>query len=385
MIPYSTQDISEADINAVVAVLRSGSLTRGPAIGRFEMAVAKKVGAKFAVSFNSGTAALHAAYHVAGVGKGDEVIVPALTFAATANAVLYLGATPIFADSDLHTGNMSVADAKKKITKRTKAIVSVDYAGRPADLRAFRALAKKHKLVFIEDAAQAFGAEYRGKPIGTQADMTMFSFHPVKSITTGEGGVIVTNSEKYARVLRLFRNHGISKEPHTFKRKGHGAWYQEMQTLGYNYHMPEMSAALGESQLKRLDSFITKRRIAANRYAKLLKDISGLLLPPEEQSHERSAWHLYPIRLAPDFASKRDIVFAKMREAGIGVQVHHLPVHLHLHYETLGYTKRSCPNTEIFVASEISIPLFPAITVKQQMMVVQSLKEILTAITFQKK
>ena len=377
MIPYSTQDINEADIKAVTTVLRSGWLTQGPVLERFEKAIAKKARAKFAVAFNSGTAALHAAYFTAGVGKGDEVIVPALTFAATANVALYLGAIPVFADADMSTGTMSIADARKKITKKTKAIVPVDYGGRPADLRAFRALAKKHKLVFIEDAAQSFGAEYRGKPVGTQAGMTMFSFHPVKSITTGEGGAIVTDSEKYATALRLFRSHGISKDTKSFARKDHGAWYQEMQELGFNYRMPEMSAALGESQLKRLDSFITKRRAAAKRYQKLLAKIPNLILPPAERAHEKSAWHLYPVRLAPSIAHRRDEIFAKLREANIGVQVHHVPVHTHLYYERLGYKEGICPNTEAFVASEISIPLFPGITKEQQTYIAKTLRKVM--------
>lgn len=377
MIPYSTQNINEADIKAVVAVLRSGWLTQGPALEQFEKAIAKKVGTKFAVAFNSGTAALHAAYFTAGIGEGDEVIVPALTFAATANAALYLGAKPVFADSDMHTGNMSVVDAHKKITKKTKAIVPVDYGGRPTDLRKFRVLAKKHKLVLIEDAAQALGAEYRGKPVGTQADMTMFSFHPVKSITTGEGGVIVTNNPTFNTRLKLFCSHGISKDTKTFTRKNHGAWYQEMQELGFNYRMPEMSAALGESQLKRLDSFITKRRAAAKRYDKLLKNTPNLILPLPERPHEKSAWHLYPVRLAPKVAHRRDEVFAKMREAGVGVQVHHVPVHTHLFYEQLGHKKGLCPNAEAFAASEISIPLFPDITQKQQAYITKTLRNII--------
>jgi len=380
MIPYSTQEVSEADIKAVAKVLRSRWLTRGPAVERFEKAIAKRVGAKFAVAFNSGTAALHAAYFAADVGKGDEVIVPALTFAATANAVLYLNASPMFADSDSETGNMSVADARKKITKRTKAIVPVDYGGRPADLRAFRALAKKHKLVLIEDAAQALGAAYRGKPVGAHADMTIFSFHPVKSITTGEGGIVVTDSETYAHALRLFRNHGISKDAATFVRKGRAAWYQEMQALGYNYHLPEMSAALGESQLKRLDSYIMKRRAAALRYRKLLASVPNLILPPAEHAHEKSAWHLYPVRLAPDIAHKRDDIFAHLHKTGIGAQVHHVPVHLHLFYERLGHRAGLCPNAEAFVASEISIPLFPRITPKQQKFIADTLKRILAQI-----
>lgn len=377
MLPYSTQDINEADIQAVAAVLRSKWLTQGPALERFEKAAAKKVGAKFAVAFNSGTAALHAAYFAAGVRKGGEVIVPALTFAATANAALYLGARPVFADSDARTGNMSVADARKKITKKTKAVVPVDYGGRPAALREFRALAKRHKLVFIEDAAQAFGATYRGKPVGAWADMTTFSFHPVKSITTGEGGLVATNSGKYARALRLFRSHGISKDAATFARKGHGAWYQEMQALGFNYRMPEMSAALGASQLKRLNSFIAKRRAAAKRYDALLADVPGLVLPPKERAYERSAWHLYPVRLAPKSARRRDEIFAKLRAAGIGVQVHHIPVYMHLFYEKMGYKKNLCTNAESFVNAEISFPLFPLITRKQQVHVAETLRKII--------
>ncbi|PIR83413.1 UDP-4-amino-4,6-dideoxy-N-acetyl-beta-L-altrosamine transaminase [Candidatus Kaiserbacteria bacterium CG10_big_fil_rev_8_21_14_0_10_56_12] len=379
MIPYSTQSIDNSDIEAVHRVLRSGWLTQGPALERFETALAKKAGAKYGVAFNSGTAALHAAYFAAGVGKGDEVIVPALTFAATANAALYLGARPVFADSDSQTGNMSVEDARRRVTKRTKAIVPVDYAGRPADMRAFKALAKKHKLVLIEDAAQALGATYRVKPVGALADMTMFSFHPVKSITTGEGGAIVTNSKAYADALRLFRSHGISKDGAKFIHKDKGAWYQEMQALGYNYRMPELSAALGESQLKRLTNFISRRRAAAKRYDTLLKKIPGLVLPPAERAYEQSAWHLYPLRLAAHLAPKRDEIFAKLRAAGIGVQVHHVPVHTHPYYRSHGYKKVHCPSAEAYVAAEISIPLFPAITLTQQKFVIKTLRQILSA------
>jgi UDP-4-amino-4,6-dideoxy-N-acetyl-beta-L-altrosamine transaminase len=377
MIPYSTQDINEADIKAVVKVLRSGWLTQGPAVERFEKAIAKKVGAKFAVAFNSGTAALHAAYYAAGVRGGDEVIVPALTFAATANAALYLGAKPVFADSDPETGAMSVTDAARKITKKTKAIVPVDYAGRPAALREFRALAKKHNLIFIEDAAQSLGAEYYGRPVGSQADMTMFSFHPVKSITTGEGGIIVTDHSPFADALRLFRSHGISRDSRTFARRGRAAWYQEMQILGFNYRLPEMSAALGESQLKRLDAFVSKRRRVAERYQKLLGGTAALILPPLDRPFEKSAWHLYPVRLRSGFVNRRDEIFTKLRAAGVGVQVHHLPVHTHRYYEELGYKPGLCPVAEAFVAAEISIPLFPGLTLTQQKFITNQLKEIL--------
>lgn len=380
MIPYSTQSINDSDIKAVTKVLRSKWLTQGPVVEEFEKAVARKVGAKFAVAFNSGTAALHAAYFAAGIGKGNEVIVPALTFAATVNAALYLGAKPVFADSEMLTGNMSVADTLKKITKKTKAIVVVDYAGRPADLKSFKKMAKERNLIFIEDAAQSLGAHYYGKPVGAQADMTMFSFHPAKSITTGEGGIVATNSSKFYKALKLFRSHGICKDPAEFVRKGYGEWYQEMQALGFNYRMPETSAALGKSQLARLDSFIAKRRKAADRYERLLVGVPHLILPLLDRKHERSAWHLYPVRIAPPNAHKRDEIFAKMRHAGIGVQVHHVPVHTHVFYEKMGYKKGLCPNTEAFVASEISIPLFPNITHKQQKFIAGTLRTILASL-----
>src|SRR3989344_2161424 len=219
MIPYSTQDISEADIQAVVKTLKSGWITQGPAIERFEVVLAKAAGTKYAVALNSGTAALHAAYFAAGVKKGDEVIVPALTFAATGNAALYLGAKPVFADVDPKTGNIDAADAARKITKRTKGIVCVDYAGLPADLAGICALAKKNRLIFIEDAAQALGATYKNRKVGTYADMTIFSFHPVKSITTGEGGAVLTNDREFYEKLLMFRSHGLTRDPKRLKNK----------------------------------------------------------------------------------------------------------------------------------------------------------------------
>lgn len=375
MIPYSTQDVSEADIRAVEKTLRSGWLTQGPAIERFEKAIAKKVGAKHSVAFNSGTAALHAAYFAAGIGKGDEVIVPAITFAATANAALYLGAKPVFADVDSRTGNLDAKDAERKITKKTKALVPVDYAGRPADIAAFRVLAKKHRLVLIEDGAQSLGASYRDKPVGSQADMTMFSFHPVKSITTGEGGVIVTDDERYYRLLKLFRNHGITRDSY-FVKESEGPWHQEMHALGENYRITDIQAALGESQLKRLGSFITKRRAAARRYPALLKG-TPVGLPPPDTKTIKSAWHLYPVQVPAD---KRKAVFEAMRAAGIGVQVHYLPVYRHPYYQALGYKKGLCPHAEKFYAGEISIPLFPSITKKQQKFIADALRRILTSL-----
>lgn len=375
IIPYSTQDINKADIKAVIKALWSGWITQGPAIESFEQSLAKKVGAKFAVAFNSGTAALHAAYFAAGVGEGHEVIVPAMTFAATANAALYLGAKPVFADVDV-SGLLDIQDAARKITKRTKALVAVDYAGRPAELRRCRTLAKKHALVFIEDGAQGLGARYRGKSVGVQADMTMFSFHPVKSITTGEGGAIVTDSTTFYRLLKLFRSHGITRDPH-FVEKNEGPWHQEMHALGHNYRITDIQAALGESQLKRLDQFIAKRRKVAARYPKFLKHIPDLILPPKDDVHTKSAWHLYPVHVP---AHKRKGVFEAMRAAGIGVQVHYLPVYLHPYYRALGYKKGLCPAAERFYATEISIPLFAAITLAQQRRIAYVLRTALAKV-----
>jgi len=373
MIPYSTQDISDADVKAVVAALKSGWLTQGPAIEQFEKALAKKVGATYAVAFSSGTAALHAAYFAAGVKPGDEVIVPALTFAATANAALYLGAKPVFADIDLSTYTISADDVKKKITKKTKLLVPVDYAGRPADMRAMRALARRHSLVLIEDGAQSLGAAYGDRMVGTQADMTMFSFHPVKSITAGEGGAIVTNNEQYYRLLKLFRSHGITRDPHFLEKPDEGPWHQEQHALGHHYRITDIQAALVHSQLKRLSGFIAKRRAAARRYPKLLSGLP-LILPPADTKDVQGAWHLYPIRVD---AKVRKAVFNHMRAAGIGVQVHYLPVYLHPYYRRLGYKKGLCPNAEEFYAQEISIPLFARITQAQQRVVAKTLREVL--------
>jgi len=380
ILPYSIQDINEADVRAISAVLRSSYLTQGPAVEKFERSLAQYTGTRYAVAFSSGTAALHAAYFAAGIGAGDEIITSALTFAATSNAALYLGARPVFADIDLNSGTMSVVDTAKKITKKTKALVPVDYGGRPADMRGFRALAKKHKLVLIENGAQSLGASYRGKKIGRFADMTMFSFHPVKSITTGEGGVIVTDNLEYASNMRLFRHHGISKDASTFKDTGHAAWYQEMQTLGYNYRLSDIQAGLGISQMSRLDANVEKRRLIAERYRNLLGDIPGIILPPKEMSHEKSAWHLYPMRLGGKFASKRDEVFSALRAKGIGVQVHYLPVYLHQYYRTLGYKPGTCPNAEAYAVSEISLPLYPQLSVRDQDYVAEIVREIITGI-----
>jgi UDP-4-amino-4,6-dideoxy-N-acetyl-beta-L-altrosamine transaminase len=380
MIPYSTQDISDADVRAVAKALRHPYLTQGPAVASFEKALAERGGARYCAAFSTGTSALHAAYFAAGIGKGDEVIVPAITFAATANCALYLGAKPVFADIDPASGLVDVADVRKKITSRTKAIVPVDYAGRPADMEALRKLARKHGLALIEDGAHSLGASLGGRPVGSLADMTMFSFHPVKTITTGEGGAIVTGDRALYGKLLLFRSHGIAKDTATFERKELGPWYQEMQLLGFNYRLPDILAALGESQLKRLPTFVERRRAVARRYRKLLGAEAGLRLPPDEGANEVSAWHLYPVRLAPKLAARRDEVLVKLREAGIGAQVHYLPVYRHVYYEKLGYKKGLCPQAEAFAASEISLPIYPRLTAADQARVARTLRDVLAGL-----
>ena len=297
-----------------------------------------------------------------------------MTFAATANAALYLGAIPVFADIDPAMGLIDVKDAEQKITKKTKLIVSVDYSGRPAPYKQLRALAKKHKLAYVSDGAHSLGATYFDKPVGGQADMTTFSFHPVKSITTGEGGAVATNDKALYETLLAFRTHGIVKDPKKLTRN-EGPWYQEMQMLGYNYRITDIQAALGESQLKRLPAFIKKRRALATRYPKLLTKIPGIVLPPPERASETSAWHLYPIQVDP---KKRHTVFEALRAAGISVQVHYLPVYRHPFYERLGYKKGLCPNAEAFYAREISIPLFARLTNAEQSMVADTLRAIVT-------
>ena len=379
MIPYSTQDINEADLRAVAKALRHPYLTQGPAVARFEEALAAAGGTKFCAAFSTGTSALHAAYFAAGIGKGDEVIVPAITFAATANCALYLGARPVFADVDPATGLMNPADAARKITSRTRAIAPVDYAGRPSDMAAFRSLARKHKLALVQDGAHSLGARFKGKPVGSMADMTMFSFHPVKTITTGEGGAIVTDDASLYRKLVLFRSHGIAKDAATFARQGLGPWYQEMQLLGFNYRMPDILAALGESQLKRLTKFVERRRAVARRYPRLLGEVEDLILPPPERAGEICAWHLYPVRLGPRLAARRDEVLVKLRQAGIGAQVHYLPVYRHVYYEKLGYRAGLCPVAEKFASAEISLPIYARLTATDQAKVARVLRGILAA------
>jgi perosamine synthetase len=357
-IPYGHHWIDEEDIRAVVDVLRSDWITTGPMVDRFEEAVSRFVGAKSAVAVSSGTAALHTAVYAAGIGPGDEVIVPSLTFVATANAVVFQGGTPVFADVEEDTLLLDPEDVVERITGRTKAIMTVDYAGQPCDYDRFRALADKHELTLIADACHAFGAEYRGKRVGSLADLTAFSFHPVKHITTGEGGMVVTQDADYAERMRRFRNHGIDRNSHS--RVKRGTWYYEMTDLGYNYRITDFQCALGLSQLRKLPSWLALRRAVADSYTNAFADIRTIR-PLAVSPRVRHAYHLYVVRVnSRDPRNDRNAVFAALQEQGIAANVHYIPAHLHPFYRRRFRTgPGQCPVAEAAYQEILSLPIFP--------------------------
>lgn len=359
MIPYGRQDIDEKDIAAVVEVLRSPYLTQGPQTKKFEDELTSFCGCEYAVVFNSGTSALHAAYFAAGLGRGDEFIVPAITFVATANAGAYLGADPVFADVEKDTGNIDITGLERAITDRTKMLVPVHYAGNPVRMREIRSLARKHGLTIIEDACHALGAEYEQGRVGNCAysNMTVFSFHPVKHITTGEGGAVLTRDKGFYDKLMMFRTHGITKD--RMSSKPHGDWYYEMQFLGYNYRMTDIQAALGVSQMKKLAGYVARRREIVLKYAAAFAANPYFDLPPETEN-AKSSYHLYPIRLKDGYKAEKAAVFTRLRENGLGVQVHYIPVYKQPYYRERGCVDHMCPNAEDFYERVISLPLYPA-------------------------
>jgi len=373
LLPYGRQSVDEADIAAVVEVLRSDWLTTGPKVAEFEQAFAARVGAAHAVSFTSGTAALHAAAFAAGLKAGDEAITTPMTFAATANCVLYQGAAPVFADVSADTLNLDPEQIEKKISPRTKAILPVDYAGHPAELTPIIETARRHGLVVIEDACHALGAEYDGRRVGSIADMTVFSFHPVKHITTGEGGMVATNNPQFAETLRRFRNHGISSDAR--QRQNAGQWHYEMVLLGFNYRLPDIVCALGIQQLKKLDANLARRREIAALYTAAFRDVSGVI-PPVVRPEANPAWHLYPIRLDPEkLSADRAQIFRALRAENIGVNVHYIPVHLHPYYrERFGYKGGEFPVAEGAYSRLISLPMFHGMSD-------QDVKDVIAAIT----
>lgn len=362
-LPYGHHTMEQEDIDAVVSVLRSGWITTGPKVGEFEEAVATYVGVRYAVSFSSGTAALHGAAVAAELGPGDEAITTPLTFCATANCLLYTGASPVFADVRPDTLNINSEEVAKRITNRAKAILPVDYAGHPADLDEIISRAEQHGLVVIEDATHALGAEYEGRRVGSISHMTVFSFHPVKHITTGEGGMVTTDNPELARRLRMFHNQGIDLEARGSQRRVKGEWYYEMVALGYNYRLTDIGCALGLSQLKRLDANLERRREIATAYTEAFKKLPGLH-PPLVQSGVNPSWHLYPIRLELEtLKADRAEVFRALRAENIGVQVHYIPVHLHPFYrKQFGYGGGEYPIAEEAYERLISLPIFHGMT-----------------------
>lgn len=399
-IPYGRQSIDDADIEAVVKVLKSDYLTTGPAVEAFEKKVADYVGAKYAVAVSNGTAALHVACLAAGIGEGDEVITTSITFAASANCVLYCGGTPVFADIDPDTYNISPEELEKKITSRTKAIIPVHYTGQPCDMDAILEIAHKHNLLVVEDGAHALGAVYKGKKIGSIADMTCFSFHPVKPVTTGEGGMIVTDNEELYRRLVLYRSHGITRDKDMMQQyeeqlqqssdpalqeaadmlRGDvidpGGWYYQQLELGYNYRITDISCALGASQMDKLDRFLERRRQIAKKYDEAFADIPQIKTPWQQEGCQ-SGWHLYMIQTME--RSRRE-VFDGLRQAGIGVNVHYIPVYRHPYYQRNGYAGVHCLNAEAFYERAISLPIFPGLTGQQQDYVIEHVIKECTAI-----
>lgn len=356
-IPYGRQTTDKEDIKAVVGVLKSDWITQGPKIKEFEDALCKYTGAKYAVAVSSGTAALHIACLAAGIKPGDEVITSPITFVASANCVLYCGGMPVFADIQEDTINIDPEEIKKRVTKRTRAIIPVHFAGHPCDLEEINAIARKYNLLIIEDACHALGAEYKESKIGSckYSDMAVFSFHPVKSITTGEGGAVLTNNKEFYEKLLIFRNHGITKQKEKLINKNEGSWFYEMQELGFNYRITDFQCALGISQLKKLNKFLRRRREIVNIYNQNLSQIDDII-PPTERPYVKSSWHLYCIRLK-DFR-KRKVIFEELQKSGIGVQVHYIPVYHHPYYRRLSHKRDFCPNAEKNYRQAISVPLF---------------------------
>lgn len=385
MIPYGRQDISQQDIDAVTEVLRSDFLTQGPAVPRFEQALAAYCGVANGVAVNSATSALHIACMALGVGPGDRVWTSAITFAASANCARYCGADVDFVDIDPETANMSVdaLEAKLKAAKSggrlPKVVIPVHMTGQSCDVAAIAGLAKQYGFRIIEDASHAVGGRYLDTPVGSchYSDITVFSFHPVKIVTTAEGGMAMTNDPVLAKAMSRLRTHGITREAADLTRPSDGPWYYEQIDLGYNYRLTELHAALGLSQLTRLDEFVARRHEIADRYD---VELAGLPLRlPSRKPEARSALHLYVVRLRLDeIAKTRREVFEALRDAGIGVNVHYIPVYRLPYYERLGFRPGYCPEAERYYAEAISLPMFPTMTPDQQDKVIRSLEQALS-------
>jgi len=362
-IPYSCQFIDKEDINSVCKAIKSDWITQGPFVEKFEQSLANYSGAKYGVAVSSGTSALHLAYLTIGIKKDDEVIIPANTFVATANMTIACGAKPVFCDIRLDTYNIDESKIEKLITKKTKAIVAVHFAGHPCNMREIWRIARRHNLKVVEDAAHALGSGYENKKIGnSKSNITVFSFHPVKSITTGEGGAVITNNKNYYEKLIKLRSHGISKDKQGLNR---------MDIFGYNYRLTDIQAALGLSQLNKLNSFIDKRTRVAEFHFSNLKQIEQIILP-QEMDNVKSAWHLFVIRLKNK--AHRIGLRNYLKDKGISTQIHYPAVYSHPYYKKNGYKKTNCKNAEIYSSTCLSIPIYPFLTKKQSLYIASIIK-----------
>jgi perosamine synthetase len=378
ILPYGTQWLDEEDITAVIEVLRSRWLTTGPKVAEFERSFAKSVGSREAVAVSSGTAALHASMYAIDIKPGDEVIVPAMTFAATANAVVFQQGIPIFVDVDPKTLLIDPGQVEMHISPKTRAIVAVDYAGHPCDYDTLRAIAERYRLYLIADACHSLGGAYKSKSVGTLADITTFSFHPVKHITTGEGGMATTNDSELAIRMRIFRNHGITTEYH--QREQQGSWFYEMVDLGYNYRITDIQCALGLSQLRKLSAWVKRRQEIAQRYNAAFAEVPAVR-PLDVRAEVSHAYHLYVVRLdLTRLQVTRGQVFAALRAEGIGVNVHYIPVHLHPFYrKRFGTCPGLCPVAEAAYQEIITLPIFPRMGEKDIEDVMYAVKKVVGA------
>ncbi|MBL4792815.1 UDP-4-amino-4,6-dideoxy-N-acetyl-beta-L-altrosamine transaminase [Citromicrobium bathyomarinum] len=382
-IPYSRQQIEQADIDAVVDVLKSDFLTQGPAIERFEKAFAARHQVAHAVSLSNATAALHIACLALGVGPGSRVWTSPNSFVASANCALYCGAEVDFVDIDPGSRNMSVERLAEKLEQAEQGgalpdvVIPVDFSGMPCDLAEIRALADRYGFKILQDASHATGAQYQGKPIGGQyADASVFSFHAVKIVTSAEGGMVTTQDADLAKRIALLRSHGVTRDAALLEREPEGGWYYEQVDLGYNYRITDVQAALGASQLERIDTMQAERATRADRYDRILADLPLKL--PKRFVDRTSAWHLYVIELTDEAKCDRGTLFAAMRAAGIGVNVHYIPIHTQPYYQRLGFKRGDFPASEAYYDRAITIPLFPAMTDAQQDRVAHIIREHVT-------
>lgn len=375
---YGHQYIDDKDIDAVVDVLKSDYLTCGPKIGELENKLCEVTGAKYAVAIANGTAALHAACFAAGIGDGDEVITTPITFAASANCALYCGAKPVFADINPNTYNIDPDDIENKITDKTKAVIAVDFTGQAVEIERIQNICKKHNLIFIEDGAHSIGTKYNGKSVGSLADMTTFSFHPVKTITGGEGGAITTNSKELYEKLILFRAHGITRDTNKLENISHGPWYYEQIDLGYNYRMTDIQAALIVSQLDKLEMFIARRKEIVDKYNKAFSEIPEVIIQQEIKESE-TARHLYIVQLnASKLKVDRLEIFNALKGENVFCNVHYIPVYYFPYYEKLGYKKGICPNAEYLYDNMFSIPLYYGMSDDDVESVIEAIRKVIS-------